>query len=296
VVVATTVLLAAACAGEPAPPQTAEQAGVVVASFDFEESQLLAEIYAQALEDEGVVVQRELRLGQRELVLPALRRGLVDVVPEYAGSALDATAPGSATDPSDIVAVTTALRAAVQPWGMSVLAPAPASNRNVLAVPAGFAADRGLRTISDLAPLAPSLTIGGPPECPQRPRCLRGLEDRYGLQFAGFVPLAGADLVRRALDDGVVDVGVLFSTDAALAGVDVVVLEDDLRLQPADNVVPVVRTSALRDSRVTRALSEVSAHLTTTSLRFLNWRLAHAGTGVAAEARGWLVRQGLVAR
>lgn len=290
------VLVAAGCSDEPRDRAVPDPGAVVVASFNFAESELLAEVYAQALEDEGVRVRRELGLGTRELVLPALRQGLVDVVPEYVGSVLDATAPRSAADRSDLADVVAALDAAVAPWGLAVLEPSAASNQNVVVVRADLARIHDLVAISDLRSLAPSSTIGGPPECPRRSRCLAGLDDRYGLHFEAFVPLAGADLVRRALLDGVVDVGVLFSTDAALAGSELVALADDRHLQPLDDVVPLVRSAVLDDPRIRRALDEVSEELTTRSLRFVNWRLVNAGTSVADEARGWLVRHGLVAR
>ncbi len=287
---------AAACAGDPSRPAAGSPAdGLVVASFDFSESQLLAEIYAQALEDEGVAVVRRLGLGPRELVGPALRQGFVDVVPEYAGSALDAARPDAPIDRTDTAAVVDALRRAVVPWGLRVLSPAAASNENAVVVTAELTARYGLTRVSDLAPLAERLSFGGPPECPARPRCLVGLRQQYGLEFETFVPLVGDDLVRRALDDGVIDVGALFTTDAALADGSLVVLADDRRLQPVENVVPVVRATALRDPRVASALDEVSAELTTEGLRFLNWRVEHADTDVAFEARGWLIRHGLVA-
>jgi osmoprotectant transport system substrate-binding protein len=268
---------------------------VVVTSFDFAESRLVAEIYAQALEDEGIVVDRQLGLGPRELVLPALRQGFADVVPEYAGSALDAMSPASSVDRTDVAAVTDELAGAVRSWGIDVLSASQASNQNALAVTAAAAADGQFAEISDLAPVAASLTVGGPPECPSRDRCLVGLAAVYGIRFGSFVPLADEELVRRALVDGVIDVGVLFSTDAALAGDAFVVLGDDKNLQPAENVVPLVRRAAV-DERAVAALDEVSARLTTTSLRFLNWRVAHAGTDTAAEARAWLLRHGLVSR
>lgn len=296
VAVLAVLALAAGCADGPGDEAVADPAAVVVASFNFAESDLLAEIYAQALEDEGVPVRRELGLGQRELVLPALRRGLVDVVPEYAGSVLDATAPRSPIDRSDLGAVVSALGEAVAPWGLEVLEPSAASNQNVVVVTADLARTHELASVSDLRALAPSSTIGGPPECPRRSTCLAGLDDRYGLHFEAFVPLAGADLVHRALADGVIDVGVLFSTDAALAGDELVALADDRHLQPPDDVVPLVRSAVLEDPRVERALDEVSEQLTTRSLRFVNWRLANTGTTIAAEAHGWLVRHGLVAR
>jgi osmoprotectant transport system substrate-binding protein len=163
-------------------------------------------------------------------------------------------------------------------------------------VRSGVAEALSLRSVSDLAPSADRFILGGPPECPMRPRCLPGLAERYGLRFADFEPFDDAVLVRRALVDGVVDVGVLFSTDAALTSGGVTVLLDDRRLQPPDNVVPVVRTEVLADVRVGTTLDAVSAALTTDGLRLLNWRLANAGTGPADEAHGWLVRHGLVDR
>jgi osmoprotectant transport system substrate-binding protein len=293
--VVAAVLLAGACDGSDRAVDRSPASDIVVASFDFAESQLVAEIYAQALEGEGLVVDRQLGLGPRELVVPALRQGFVDVVPEYAGSALAAFAPGSSSDPSDVHDVVDQLAAAVRPWGLEVLTPSPASNRNELAVTAETAASADLATISDLGRFASSMTVGGPPECPVRPHCLVGLAEVYGLEFGSFVPLEDAALVRRALLDGVVDVGVVFSTDAALAGRTLVVLVDDEGLQPADHVVPVARRDAL-DDRVVAVLDDVSAQLTTTNLRFLNWRVANAGAGIAAEARGWLVRHDLVDR
>jgi osmoprotectant transport system substrate-binding protein len=293
--VLTAVFLAAACGGSDRTVERSPESDIVVASFDFAESQLVAEIYAQALEGEGFVVARQLGLGPREVVIPALRQGFVDLVPEYAGSALAAFAPGSSTDPGDVHDVVDQLAAAIAPWGLEVLSSSPASNRNELAVTAFTATNVDLWTISDLGPFATSMIVGGPPECPVRRHCLVGLADVYGLEFGSFVPLADAGLVRRALLDGVIDVGVVFSTDAALAGSALVVLEDDEGLQPADHVVPVVRREAL-DDRVAAVLDGVSAQLTTTNLRFLNWRVANAGAGIAAEARGWLVRHALVDR
>lgn len=293
--VAALIGTSACSGGERTEPRPGPTDGIVVTSFDFAESQLIAEIYAQALEDEGIAVDRQVGLGPRELVLTALRQGFVDIVPEYAGSALDAAAPGSDVDRNDVTAVVDALADAVRDWGLDVLAVSLASNQNVLAVTRDTALGHAVTSISDLRPIASSLTIGGPPECPDRPRCLVGLAEVYGLGFGSFVPLADEELVRRALLDGVIDVGVLFSTDASLAGDALVVLVDDRGLQPVDNIVPVIRRGAI-DAGAVAALDEVSARLTTTNLRFLNWRVANGGNGIAAEARGWLVRHGLVAR
>ena len=296
--IAGALLALAACGGgHEAPSAPAE--GVAVASFNFGESRLVAEIYAQALEDEGIPVRRELDLGPRELVLPALRQGRVDIVPEYLGSALTAAAPAATVDRSDPDVVRTALIEAIQPWGLRLLSHADAQDQNALVVTRATAERLGLRTTSDLGPIARRLTVGGPPECPTRRYCLEGLADVYGLRFAAFVPLARQSYVRQALEDHVIDVGVLFTTDGLLAGDDLVPLDDDRGLQPAENLVPMVRSDVLEAAdgrRVAAALDEVSGRLTTANLRFLNWRVSVAGHDPASEARGWLIRQGLVDR
>ena len=297
--VAALAVLAMACAGEERGPAASPEVGLRVASFNFPESRLMAEVYAQALEDEGVAVVREFDLGPRELVQPALRQGLLDVVPEYLGTAFTEAEPGTSIEGEDAAEVRRRLAAVIEPWGLRVLEPAEAQNQNGLAVTRATAERRGLRRVSDLAAGAPRLVLGGPPECPDRRYCLIGLRDVYGLRFESFVPLAGSDLVRRALEDDVVDVGVLFTTDGALAGDELVLLVDDRGLQPVENLVPVVRQEVLAGAdgeRVEAVLDEVSGRLTTANLRFLNWRVTVAGNAPAQEARGWLVRQGLVAR
>jgi osmoprotectant transport system substrate-binding protein len=297
--IAGAALVLAACGGGGHEVPTAVAKGVAVASFNFPESRLVAEIYAQALEDEGVTVRRELDLGPRELVLPALRQGRVDIVPEYLGTALTAAAPAARVDRSDSDAVSRALAEAIDPWGLRVLRFAAAQNQNGLVVTRATAERLALRTTSDLGGVARRLTLGGPPECPSRPYCLEGFSDVYGLQFAAFVPLAGQSYVRQALEDHVIDVGVLFTTDGILAGDELVLLDDDRDLQPVENLAPVVTSDVLDAAdgqRVAAALDEVSQRLTTANLRFLNWRVSVAGNEVASEARGWLIRQGLVER
>ena len=292
-------LVVTACGGEPRGSAPAPASGVRVASFNFPESRLLAEIYVQAIEDEGVPVRRELDLGPRELVLPALRQDLVDVVPEYLGTALTTVEPGTSIEGLGTEEVRRQLAATVEPWGLAVLEAAAAQDQNGLAVTRATAEREGLAVVSDLAPLASELVLGGPPECPQRRHCLQGFEEVYGLRFESFVPLEGADLVRRALEDEVIDVGVVFTTDGVLAGDDLVLLADDRGLQPVENVAPLVRRDLLDgpDGRtIEAALDEVSGRLTTANLRFLNWRVTMAGNTPADEARAWLIRQGLIER
>jgi osmoprotectant transport system substrate-binding protein len=292
-----TLIALGGCSGSPSTGPAAPDGRLVVASFNFPESELLAEIYAQSLEAVGVPVRRELGLGPRERVGPALDQGFVDLVPEYLGSALTAEA-GNVADPSNIVAAQAALAAALDARGLTLLDPSPAGNQNGVAVTRAFAIEHGVSRLSELAGFAASMTFGGPAECPTRPYCLPGLADVYGLRFRGFMALDGPVRTRRALTDGIIDAGVVFTTDGQLAGGDLVLLADDRHLQPAENVVPVVRTAALErhGPALRTALDAVSAALTTTSLRLLNWRISVDGRRPAAEARGWLIRHGLIGR
>jgi len=269
---------------------------VVVAAFNFPESTLLGDIYADALEGAGIPVRRELDLGPRELVQPALQQHLVDVVPEYLGTSLESVDPTTQVDRADPVAVRQALALVYGRWGVDVLNPASAQNQNGLAVTTATARRLRLATTSDLVAAAPALSLGGPPECPTRPYCLEGLQGVYGWHPARFFALDTEDERTTALDQGVVDVAVVFTTDAVLGTGNVVLLADDRHLQPAENIVPVVSQSARAryGDRLTSALNAVSAKLTQSALVFLNWRVAIGGKDPGAEAQGWLERAGLV--
>lgn len=270
---------------------------ISVGSFDFPESTVLAEIYAQALEAAGFRVDRELGLGPRELVEPALQRGLVELIPEYAGSALTFVTLGGAPPTSDPEATNRALAEALAPRGITVLDPAPAQDQNGFAVTRATATRYGLQTISDLAPVARSMTFGGPVECPRRPLCLQGLESTYGLSFKDFVALdASGPLTAAALAGGQVDVALMFTTDGQIAQNDLVALEDDLGLQPAENVTPVVRTDAVQrfGPRLVDVLNAVSAELTDGALRALNAQVGFERIEPADAARAWLLAHGFL--
>jgi osmoprotectant transport system substrate-binding protein len=285
------------CTSEPAA-DTADASGdrvIVVASFDFPESELLAEIYGQALAGEGFEVRIEPRLGPRELVQPALAAGLVDFVPEYAGTALEFVSLGDGSPAADADATHAALRQALDDR-IVALAAAPAQNANAVVVRGEVADRHDLRDISDLAAVADRLTIGGPPECPVRPFCLAGLERTYGLTFGDFLPLdAGGPLTHQALDGGHVDAAVLFTTDPDLDEDGLVLLRDNRHLQPAENVTPLVRAEVVerRGEVLVPVVDGVSARLTTDVLRDLNGRVA-GGEPIAEVADRWLHDEGLV--
>ena len=157
-------------------------------------------------------------------------------------------------------------------------------------------ADRlGSSRLSDLVPHAEQMTFGGPAECPERPLCLGGLEDVYGLRFSDFLPLdAGGPLTVQALAEGQVDVALLFSTSGRLATEGFRALDDDLNLQPAENVVPVMASDVeQRFGRdVARTLDAVSASLTVRGLQVMN---AGLDRGLTSErlASSWLIANSL---
>jgi osmoprotectant transport system substrate-binding protein len=279
-----------------AMPATGDDA-VTVASFSFPESVLLAEIYARAMEANGFKVKRAFDLGPRELVEPALQRALVEFVPEYLGSSLQFMTLGRAEVSSDAEASHQELEEAFGGRGVRVLASSPAQDANAIVVSAETAEKHGLKTISDLIPIAGQLVLGGPPECPSRPLCLAGLRSTYGLSFKSFVALdAGGPLTSAELAAGLIDVGVLFTTDWQIRSNRFVVLEDDRRMQPAENVTPVVRTEVIAayGGRFSDVVDAVSLRLTTETLRELNGRVALSATPPAQVAAEWLRSEGIV--
>lgn len=270
---------------------------VTVAAFGFAESRILAELYAQALEAKGLQVRRALDLASREVVEPALEQGVVDLVPEYSGTALEFLnrAAGQAT--ADAESTYRLLAEAFAARGVTALEPAPAQDQNALAVTRATAERLRLARVSDLRPVAPDLVFGGPPECPERRFCLPGLNATYGLTFKEFRALdAAGPLTLGALEGDEVDVALLFTTSPAAEAGGLVLLTDDRGLQPAENVVPVVRTPVLErhGDRLRDAANAVSRLLTTTELVGLNRRVDMDGVTPREAARSWLARHGLV--
>ncbi len=293
-VVGATLMAMALVAGACGSGDDADGPTIVVASFNFGESLILGEIYAQALEDRGYPVERSLGLGSREVVKPALESGEIGLVPEYTGSL------GSflgVTPSADEQATWQAVKDAFEPNGVTLLGYAPAQDKNGFVVTGDTAASYGLGKVSDLAPVASGLVFGGPPECPERLNCLPGLESVYGLTFAEFKPLdVGGPLTVAALESGDIDVGVLFTTDGVIAAKGFVLLDDDQGLNPAENIVPAVRldiVDAYGDDLV-ELLDEVSAAITTPELTEMNRRAGIDQEDPADIASEWLSDKGFV--
>jgi osmoprotectant transport system substrate-binding protein len=294
--IAALIMLALLVAGcdrgqAPPPPEDPRRPTIQLASFDFPESEILGELYGQALRQHGFPVELVVQLGAREVVAPALEQGKVDMVPEYQGSALNFLNDRDRVATADQALTHARLEQAFAPRGVSVLAYAPAQDRNGFVVSGDLARRHGLEKLSDLTPMARRLSFGGPPECAQRPLCLEGLEDVYKLRFARFEPMPSRDVTAAALGTGEIDVGMIDTTDPNLLkpGTDLVQLADDKRLQPADNVVPVVRREIVDayGPPLVRLVNAVSARLSTADLTSLNRQVAD-GQPAAQVATAWL--------
>jgi len=305
---AACLALAVACAAcsaasSRALPAAAQRAAagsavITVGSFDFPESVLLAYLYADALAGKGYPVRILPGLGTRELVDPALAAGLVQLVPEYTGSALEFVSLGRIHATASIAATARALARSMAARGILTAEPAAAQDGNAIVVTAATAARYDLRTISDLARVARRLVFGGPPECPERPYCLPGLRRTYGLRFREFVPLdAGGPLTRQALAAGDIGVALLFTTDPGIRARHLVVLADNRRLQPAENVIPVLRRATVDrfGAGLLAALDAVSARLSAAALVSLDAQVQLDGRSPRAVAENWLRAEGLVA-
>jgi osmoprotectant transport system substrate-binding protein len=297
--------LAAACAacttgGSPASPAAARgpPAVITVGSFNFPESVLLAYMYSGALAAKGYPVRVLPDLGTRELVDPALMAGLIQLVPEYTGSALDFVSLGQVHATASARVTASELARSMADRGLVTGRPAPAQDGNAIVVTAATAARYRLRTISDLARVAPRLVFGGPPECPERAYCLPGLRLVYGLRFREFVGLdAGGPLTRQALAAGDIGVALLFTTDPVIEAQHLVVLTDNRGLQPAENVVPVLRRAAAGryGPGLLATLDALSARLSTAVLASLDAQVQLGGRAPQAVAENWLRAEGLVA-
>jgi osmoprotectant transport system substrate-binding protein len=288
-------LLVTGCADDvdsAPPPEDPQRPTITVTSFDFPESVTLAELYGQALRSHGYPVEVVPRLGPRDIVEPALEQGRVDFVPGYLGSGLNFLSEQRRVATADSRATHALLKRALAGRGVSALSYAPAQDRNGFAVTGDTARRRGLRYISDLLPIARQLSLGGPSECPVRPLCLRGLREVYGLEFQRFVPQPSRATTADALEAGEIDVGMLETTDGNLAARDLKQLEDDRGLQPAENVVPLVRDEiiAAYGAVLVRLVDAVTAQLTTRDLVLMNSRVQLQGVEPSAAAAEWLRR------
>lgn len=249
---------------------------LVVGSAGFTESQVMAELYAQLLKKAGYDTSIS-KLKNRELYAPALEKGQIDVVPEYAATLaefLNAKKNGAKAKPvasSDVDETVAELRKLAEPRGLKVLPPGKAVDQNAFAVSEDFAREHDLKTLSDLGESGEKIKLAAGDECEERPFCRPGLEKTYGIDITAVDPKGvGTTQAKEAVKNGTDQLVLTTTTDATLKDFGLVLLEDDKQLQNADNVLPVVNSEEAGGKNVEKALGKLTRVLTTDDLTDLN--------------------------
>lgn len=262
---------------------------IIVGSQDYYSNEILAEVYAQALEGSGFQVERQLRIGQREVYMPEIEAGAIDVFPEYTGNLLQYLDQNASARTSQEVydALATAL-----PMGLRALDQSPATDQDSYVVTSTFAAEHSVTSIGDLAGAGP-LVLGGNSELETRPYGPMGLAQTYGVSV-DFTPIedSGGPLTIKALKDGDIQLANIYSSDPALAEGTLTVLEDPDGLFLASHVVPLA--SARVDDDAAAVINRVSGALTSTDLVEMNRASTVEQKSASQIAHDWLISEGLL--
>ncbi|PZT72529.1 MULTISPECIES: ABC transporter substrate-binding protein [unclassified Streptomyces] len=289
--------------GAPAAGDSGKKGSLVVGAAAFTESKVLAELYAQILADVGYSTSVT-TVKNRELYEPSLEKGEIDVVPEYAATiaeflnakvngAEDAAAKPVAS--GDAGATVAALKKLAEPRGLKVLPAGKAVDQNAFAVTREFADKHKLKTLSDLGAAKIGVRIAAGDECEIRPFCAPGLEKTYGIDVTGIDPKGvGTPQAKQAVKDGKDQLVLTTTTDAVLDTYDLVFLEDDKKLQNADNVLPVLNAADAGAPEIADALGRLTGALTTEDLAQLNRKVDAERVKPADAAREYLQSKGLI--
>lgn len=258
---------------------------IVVGSQAYYSNEIIAEIYAQALEAEGFSVERQFQLGQRDVTVPALTEGEVDLFPEYSGNLLQFFDPEvTVTEPEAIYSALVE----VLPENLTALAMSPATDQDSYNVTAEFAEANNLTSIADLANVS-DLTLGGMPELAERPYGPTGLKDLYGVSVTFE---ATGDTTVDALVEGLVDLANVYSADPRIAQFDLVTLEDPKGLFIAQNVVPIANSDIATD--ISAIIDPISKAMTPEMLSAMNVQSVDDKMSAAEIASAWLSENGFV--
>ncbi len=273
---------------------------LVIGSAGFTESTVLAQLYARVLADAGYGTSVQ-TLNNRELYEPALEKGQIDVVPEYAATLaefLNAKKNGPNAKPvasADVNATVTALTGLAGPRGLKVLPPGPAVDQNAFAVAKSFAGQHRLKTLSDLGRAKVPVKLAAGDECPDRPFCEPGLKKTYGIDVTGIDPKGvGTPQSKQAVKDGTDQLVLTTTTDATLDQFGLVLLQDDKKLQNADNVLPVVNARHAGAPAIADALEKLTKVLTTADLTDLDRQVDAERKKPSDVAAEYLKAKGLI--
>jgi len=294
------LLALGACGGSDDDPPPADVATtpdtdpIRIGTKNFTEQTILGELYSQALGAKGYEVELKSEIGSSEIVHRVLRRGALDMYPEYIGVLLSEVAQKTERPPSDAAAYNAA-RAFERRDGFTLLDETPFADSNALAVKPRFARRHKLRTIADLRRLKGTVKIAALAEFATRFEGLDGLEQLYGLRELDVVEADGNERYSK-LDDGEVEVASVFTSEGQLAGDDYVVLEDPQRLFASGHVAPVVNDKVLaaHGPGLQQAIDVVSRELTTPAMREMNGAVDLEKRQAAEVAAEFLRARGLL--
>lgn len=283
-VVSATLLTACGSSDSVDSSASSESEAIVIGSQDYYSNEIIAEIYAQALEAGGHEVQRDFRIGQREVYVSEIENGSIDLFPEYSGPLLQYWEPNTEARLSEDVY--TALEAAA-PENLKILEQSEATDQDAYVVTRAFAEQYGLKTIEDLAKVDVPLTLGGNSEGENRPNGPKGLASAYGINV-GFTPIedSGGPLTVKALTDNQIQLAIIYTADPTISDNDLVVLEDTKGLFLASHVVPVA--SADLDPAAQEIINKVSTEMSPEELIALNAQSVNDQANAADIAAGWL--------
>jgi osmoprotectant transport system substrate-binding protein len=271
---------------------------VKIGSADFDEAKIVAEAYAQVLENAGYTVNRDaFGLGGRKVLQPALESGQFDLQPEYIGSGL---AGYSGTPTGDPAKNKDALQQVLngKGGGITVLDYTPAQDQNAFVVRKETADSLKLTKMSDVAAVQGQLKLGLAKDCPTNPVCGQALKDAYGIDTSAATLLdACSTPMADALKSKTIDLGELCSTQPDILVNGFVLLQDDKNTQPADNISPLVRNDLLGKVDKTafeKLLNDLSAKIDTATLADLYKQVSVDKKDVKDVVSTFLKAEGLV--
>ena len=290
----TSAFALTACGTDSSPldddSATTGEEAIVVGSQDYYSNEIIAEIYAQALENADYEVDRQFRIGQREAYLPEIESGEIDLFPEYSGPVLQYWEPDTeARLPDEVYAALVD----ASPDTLNILDQSAATDQDSYAITQEFADEWGIENVEDLDKVTEPMILGANSEAESRPNGPKGLEETYGIEV-DFAPIedSGGPLTVKALKDGDVQLAIIYTADPSIESNSLVSLEDTKGLFLSSNVVPLASDKV--DEKAAEIINEISAAMSPEDLVSLNNRSVSEQLPAAEIAKEWLEEKGLV--
>ena len=301
-VTAAVAALAVALAGCGSSKKSGSGSGghLVIGSADFSEQQVLANLYALLAQNAGYTASIQ-TVTTREIYEPALEKGQIDIVPDYAATFTEylndkvngTNAAVVATSDKDTTLA--ALNKLAKPRGLTALEPSDAADENAFAVTKDFAAKHNLKTLSDLAAAKLPIKLAAPAECKSRPFCGGALTDKYGIDITKYDPFDFDSVPgKKAVQDGNDDMVEVATDDGTLDQFNLVILQDDKHVQLADNLVPIVGKKYANDSKLAAAINVLAPVLTSEDLGAMDAQVDTQKKLPADVAKAYLVSKKLI--